>query len=214
MHRYLLATGERCRFYLQHITSRNDQEASLGAGVLDSRTQEPVDEFFENHLARERLRGFNHCREIEMFDRRFDRARWHLRALVLPQSRIELIELPHLSVGSPSQIAGSGLPQISVCDRLEAARRVEAGSQLVGERLVVDEAVYPCRRDGALVELHGLERAPLDTGNLSADERRTIFEVLRTNRRPGPKLLLVVPKRFSVLGIRVRTHRLAASGAR
>src|SRR6516162_10502860 len=214
MHRYMLAIGESFRFYLQRFFPRNDQETSLGAGVLDGRAQEPVDQLFQNHLAGNGLRHLDHGREVELFDRRLDRARWTRRPLVLPQSRMELIELPHLSVGSPSEIAGSGLPQISVCDRLEAARRVEAGSQLVGERLVVDEAVCPCRRDGALVKVHGLERASLDTGNLSADERRTIFEVLRTNRRPGPKLLLVVPKRFSVLGIRVRTHRLAASGAR
>src|ERR1700756_5042605 len=100
MHRYLLATGERCRFYLQHVSSRDDQEASLGAGVLDGRSQEPVDEFFENDLARKCLRGSNHCREIELFDRRFDRPRWCWPTAVLPQLRMELIELPHLSIGS------------------------------------------------------------------------------------------------------------------
>src|SRR6516162_1510921 len=110
MHRYMLATGDRFRFYLQCISSRNDQETSLGAGVLDGRAQEPVDEFFENHLARKCLRGFNHCREIKMFDRRFDHARWTRRTLVLPQPRIELVELPYFSIGSPSKIA---LPCVS-----------------------------------------------------------------------------------------------------
>src|SRR5262252_8150134 len=104
MHCYMLATGERFRFYLQRISSRNDQETSLGAGVLDGRAQEPVNEFFENHFARKCLRDFNHCREIEMFDRCFDRARLHSRALVLPQMWIVLIELPHLSVGAPLEI--------------------------------------------------------------------------------------------------------------
>ena len=84
MHRYMLATGERFRFYLQRISSRNDQEASLGAGVLDGRAQEPVDEFFENYLARERLRHLDHGREIELFDGRFDSTRWSRRAFVLP----------------------------------------------------------------------------------------------------------------------------------
>src|SRR6516165_12303500 len=119
MHRYLLATGESFRFYLQRISPRNDQETSLGAAVLDGRAQEPVDEFFENHLARKCLGGFNHCREIEMFDRRFDRARWTWRALVPPQPRIELIELPHLSVGSPSQVAVSCVFQVEMCNVLE-----------------------------------------------------------------------------------------------
>ena len=100
MHRYLVATGERCRFYMQHVSSRDDQEASLGAGVLDGRSQEPVDEFFENDLARKCLRGSNHCREVELLDRRFDGARWTRQTLVLPQPRMELLELPHLAVGS------------------------------------------------------------------------------------------------------------------
>src|SRR5215831_13455668 len=107
MHCYMLATGERFRFYLQRISSWNDQETSLGAGVLDGRAQEPVDEFFENHLARQCLRSFNHRREIKMFDRRFDHARWTRRTLVLPQPRMELVELPHLSVSAPPDIAVS-----------------------------------------------------------------------------------------------------------
>src|SRR6516164_3056128 len=102
MHGYALSTGGRFRFYLQLIASRDNQETSLSAGVLDSRAQEPVNEFFENHLARKCLRGFNHCREIELFDRRFDRASRTRRTLVLPQPRMELIELPHLSICSAS----------------------------------------------------------------------------------------------------------------
>src|SRR5215831_18812159 len=156
MHCYMLATGERFRFYLQRIFPRNDQETSLGAGVLDGRAQEPVDEFFENHLARECLRGFNHCREIELFDRCFDRARWTWRTLVVPQSRIELIELPHLSVGSPSKIALPRVSEVEMRNLLEAARRIKAGGQLVGERLVMNKAVCACRRDGALVKAHSI----------------------------------------------------------
>ncbi len=49
----------------------------------------------------------------------------------------------------------------------------------------------------------------LDTGNLSADQRGTILEVLRTVRRPAPKLLLVPLKRFSMLGVRVGADGLA-----
>ena len=148
-----------------------------------------------------------------MFDRCFDGARWTRRALLLPQPRMELIELPHLAVGAPTQIAGPGLAQISVCDRLETARGVEASRQLVGERLIVDKAVRACRHDGALVEVHGLERTPLDTGNLSANQRRTILEVLRTILREGAKLLLVLSNCFSVLGVRVGAQGLASCGA-
>src|SRR5262249_47776854 len=126
---------------------------------------------------------------------------------------MELIELPHLSVGAPSQIAAPRVSQVEMGDVFEATRRVKASSQLVGERLVVDEAVCACRRDGALVEVHGIEWAFLDTGNLSADQRGTILEVLRTIRRPGPKLALVLSKCFSMLGVRVGAQGLAPRGA-
>src|SRR6516225_5924438 len=96
----------------------------------------------------------------------------------------------------------------------EATGRVKAGSQLVAERLVVDKAVCACRIDGALVQIHGVERSSLDTGNLSADQRCTILEVLRTSRRPGLKLSLVPSKCFAVLRVRVGAHGLAPCGTR
>src|SRR5262245_41674819 len=132
----------------------------------------------------------------------------------MPQLRMELIELPHLSVGSPPKIAPPRVSQVEMRDLLETARRVKAGSQLVGERLVVDEAVCACRHDGALVQVHGIERASLDTGNLCAYQRCTIFEVLRTIRCPGLKLLPVSRQRFSLLHARGWSHRLAQCGAR
>src|SRR6516165_1020512 len=98
---------------------------------------------------------------------------------------MEFIELPHLAIGSPSEIAPPCISQVDVRDLVETTRRVKAGSQFVGERLVVDKAVCACRHDGALVELHGLERASLDTGDLGADQRCTILEILRTIRRQG-----------------------------
>src|SRR5262245_51303188 len=78
----------------------------------------------------------------------------------------------------------------------------------------MDKAVRAGRRDGALVELHGLERAPFDTGNLGADQRCAILEVLRTIRRPGSKLLLVPPKYLAMPGAWVGAQGLAPCGAR
>ena len=103
MHGYILSSARVASAYISSSSLRGtDQETSLGAGVLDGRAHEPVDELFQNHLAGECLRDFDHGREIELFDRCFDRARWTRRALVLPQPRMELIELPHLSVGAPA----------------------------------------------------------------------------------------------------------------
>src|SRR5262249_30631106 len=127
--------------------------------------------------------------------------------------RMELIELPHLSVGAPAEITAACISQVEMRDLVEAARRVKAGSQLVGERLVVDEAVCLGRHDGALVQVHGIDRAPLETGDLSADESYTIIEVLRTIRRPGTKLSRVSAERSSMRGVRVGALGLAKCSA-
>src|SRR5215469_3042253 len=182
--------------------------------MLDNRAHQSVDQLVQNQLARECLRDLDHRREIETVDRRFDRPRWCRPATVLPQLRMELIELPHLSIGSPSEVTPPCVSQIEIRDLLESARRIKAGSQLVGERFVMDKTVCACRRDGAVVKVHGIERASLDTGNLSADQRSTILEVWRTIDRPGPKLLLMSPKYFSMLGVRVGPNRLTQCGAR
>src|SRR5262249_18633516 len=126
---------------------------------------------------------------------------------------MELIELLHLSVGSPSYIALPCVSQVEMRDLLKAARGVKAGSQLGGERLVVDKAVCSCRCDGALIKVHSLERPSFDTRNLSTDQRRTILEVLRTIRCPSPKLSRVRAKCFSMPGVRIGTHGLAPCGA-
>jgi hypothetical protein len=57
-----------------------------------------------------------------MFDRRPDRAPRISGVLVLPKVGIRLVELPHLAVGSPTQVAGSGLAQIGVGDRFSKPR--------------------------------------------------------------------------------------------
>src|SRR5215831_14284838 len=101
---------------------------------------------------------------------------------------MELIELPYLAIGSPSEITPPCVSQVDMRDLVETARRVKAGSQLVGERLVVDKAVSARRHDGALVQVHGLERASLYAGNLRAHEGESVLEVVRAVLRPYSKL--------------------------
>src|SRR6516164_11318091 len=98
-------------------------------------------------------------------------------------------------------------------DRLETALGVKARGQLVGERLVVDKAVCACRHDRALVQVHAVERASLDTGNLGPYQHCAVLKVLRTVRCKVPKLSFVPSKRFSMLSVRVGAHGLAACGA-
>jgi hypothetical protein len=204
------------RVDLQPLALQGDQEASLGSGVLDGRAHEPVDQLFQNHFAGDGLRYLNHGREVELFDQCLDRTAWSRRALVPPQPRMKLIKLPHLSVCSPSEIAPPRIPKVQMRDLPETARSVKAGSQLVGKRLVMDEAVCASRYDGALVQVHGIQRASLDPGNFSANQRCTILEVLRTIRRPGSKLSLVPSKCLSIFRVRVgsvASHRAARERA-
>src|SRR5262249_14949857 len=68
--------------------------------------------------------------------------------------------------GSPARVTVARLAQIDSGKIFQAPRRVKAGSQLVGERLVVDEAVCACRRDGALVKGHCVLLPALDARKL------------------------------------------------
>ena len=105
--------------------------------------------------------------------------------------RIELIELPHLPVGAPTQIAVAGVPQIHLGNRLEAARRVEARGQFVGERLIVNKAVGAGRANRLFVEVLGIELAALEAGDLGADQGGAVLEIVRAIRRPELELLVM-----------------------
>src|SRR6516165_3715036 len=184
MHFYILSTSDRFCLYLQLINSRDNQKTSFGPGVLECRAHEFVDELFQHHLARERLRGFDHRREIELFDRCFDRARWTRRTLVLPQPRMELIELPHFSVGPPTQIAVPCVFQVEMCDVLEAVRRVKAGRKFVRDRFNVHESVRARRTDRLFIEALCVELPIFDSGYLGADYGSAAFKILRAVLRP------------------------------
>ncbi len=113
-----------------------------------------------------------------MFDGRPHRARWSGRELVLPELRIHLIELPHLAIGSPPQIAVPGVSQVDMRYFIEAMGRVEARSKFVGERLVLDEAIDAGRSDAPLIEPHGVDIAAFQASDLGSDQRGAVFEVL------------------------------------
>ena len=93
-------------------------------------------------------------------------------------------KLPYLAIGSPTQITVPGIPQIRVCDLVESKRRVETRGELIGERLVVDEAICVGRADRMFVKVLGIELAAFDTCNLRAHQRGAVFEILRAMPRP------------------------------
>ena len=107
------------------------------------------------------------------------------------QTGIKSIKLPHLAIGSPVEIAVAGVLQIHTGSLLEAARRIEAGSEFIGERLVVNKAVCAGRVDGLFVETFGIELPALDPRKLGADQRGAVLEIVRAIRRPELELLVM-----------------------
>src|SRR5215475_1343368 len=209
-----IIAGYRFRLQPQVIPARQEQEAPLGTRMLDRQAHERIDRSFQHHLAGDCLRHLDHGREVEMLDRCLDRARWTRRALLLTQPRMELIELPHLSVGAPPDVATPRVSQVDMRDLVEAARGVKAGGKLVGERFVVHKAICARCRDGALVQVHGIEWAAVQAGDLSADQRRAVREIVRAALRKDLELTVTAGHRLEVLSAVAFVVEVAASGVR
>src|SRR5215813_9799283 len=126
-----------------------------------------------------------------MLDRGANRAREPGRALLLRELRMEAIELAQLAVGIPAQIAAAGVPQIELRDLLEAAPRIEARGQFIGQSFVLNEALLARGADGLLVESLGFQLAAFEAGDLGADQRRAGLEILGAVLRPGEKPLVM-----------------------
>src|SRR5262245_33258529 len=98
----IVSAGRGFRLYALLNPSRENQETSLSTSVLDRRAHELIDEFFQDHLARDCLRDFDNSSEIQEFDGRPDHARGTGPWLFLLEVGIQPIELPHLTVGPPT----------------------------------------------------------------------------------------------------------------
>ena len=186
-----IALGRDFGFYPIFITSRKHQQTSLGAGVLDGRAHERVDQLLQDDLSRYRFRDLDHCRKIEVRNGRLYRRRRIGGSLFGFDLRVELHELSSLRVGSPAPIARSGIPQVSSRNRLEAARRIKTSSSLVGDRLDVDKAVGVRRTHGFLIEVLSVEHPALNPGDLGTHERRTALEGYGVVLGPRLELLVV-----------------------
>src|SRR5580704_1417152 len=87
-------------------------------------------------------------------------------------------------------------------DLLESASRIEAGSELVGEGLVVNEAVCSCRVDSLLVEALGIKGAAFDAGDLRSYQCDPGLEILRAILRPERQLLMMFSQGLQMLLLR------------
>src|SRR5258708_40078608 len=104
--------------------------------MFDRDPQQLLDELAEFDLAGYRVRGLEHRPDIQLPDGRANGSGGRCMDWCVAELRMEPFELPHLAAGSPTQIAVVGVLQIHTGDLLEAARRVEAGSQFIGDGLI------------------------------------------------------------------------------
>src|SRR5260370_23104875 len=114
--------------------------------------------------------------------------------------RIKLFELPHFAERAPPKIAVPRVSQIGVGDGLEAARRIEAGSEFIGERLIVNKAVGASRANGLFVKALGLQFPLFQTRELGANQCRPGCEPCRTVVCPDRYLLEMRCQRLQMLG--------------
>src|ERR1700730_19388192 len=107
------------------------------------------------------MRYFDYRRKIKVFDRCFDRARRSRYRRLFPEVRKQPVELPHLAIRSPAKVAIAGVPQIYPRYLLESLRCIEASGEFVGERLILDKAVFARRPYGLLIKAHRRQFPPL-----------------------------------------------------
>src|ERR1700729_1273183 len=119
------ATGGGFRLNPLLNTSRKKQQTSLSTCVLKRCTHERIDQFLQDNLAGHCLRDFDNGSQIQVFDRGPNGARRTGYGLFLPELRIQLVETPHLTDGSPTDIAVPGVTQIRMRDLLKSACRVK-----------------------------------------------------------------------------------------
>ena len=104
---------------------------------------------------------------------------------------MKLFELRHLAERAPAQVTASRFPQAGMGDRIEAARREEPRGQLIGQALVLHEAVVAGRSNGLLVQTHCIGVSPFEAGDLGQYQRVLVAEGRWTVFRPLAQLLPV-----------------------
>jgi hypothetical protein len=195
----LAAGGRRFRRDLWLIGREQDEQATPSTGMFDYNSQQRLDELSEDDLPGHRLRGLEHRPDIQLLDERTNGS-GRCTDWCVAEMRIKLFELPHLAIGAPTQISVAGVLQIHAGNLLEAMRRIEAGSDFIGERLIVNKAVGAGRADGLFVEVLGIERPDFEASDLGGDQRRTVREILRAVLRPHLELLVMGGQRFQMAG--------------
>jgi hypothetical protein len=112
---------------------------------------------------------------------------------------MHLVELPHLAVRSPADVAVARVAPIQLRNLFEAVGCIETRRQFASERLVVDETIGTCRANGLFVKAFGIELATFDVRDLGADQRSAVLEILRAICRPDLELSVVRDQSLDML---------------
>src|ERR1700757_4755830 len=107
-------------------SSRGDQNTSLGTRLLHRRAYERVEQFLQDDLARDGLRHLDHGREVEVLNGRRNRACRCGRRLFGSEAWMDCVEVPHLAVRSPAEIAVASVSQIRARCKLETTGGIKA----------------------------------------------------------------------------------------
>ena len=160
------------------------------------------------------MRDLQHGRELQLLDRRAARASRVGCRFVFPQARVQLDELPHFAVGSPSLVAVPSSSKVEIRECVEATRRMEARGQLVRQSFILDEALLARCPNGLLIQTFGLEFPAVQASNLRAYQRGSVCEVLRTVLRPEREALVMFGQRPAMLPSLVRSCRIRRGRSR
>src|SRR3984893_8756043 len=198
-----VAAGGRFRLNPLFNTSGKNQQTALSTRVLNRYTHECVDQFLQHDLARDCLGDFDNGSQIQLFDRCPDRAGRAGYWFLLPEVRIQGVELPHFTNGFPTEVTVSGLAQVGIRDLLETTCHVEAGRNFVGHTLNMDETVLSCGADGLFVKVHGLTLLAPYSSDLRTDKSGATFEILRAILRPYFELSMVRGQGLKMLPLSV-----------
>src|SRR5258705_9678830 len=101
--------------------------------MFDRDPQQRLDEFVEDDLAGHCLRGLEYRPDIQLLHWRTNSSSGRCWDWFVAEMRMQLFQLSHLANCAPAKIATPRLPQIRVCDRIEAAPRVEPRGHLMGQ---------------------------------------------------------------------------------
>src|ERR1700688_1623042 len=116
----MTAAGRRFRRDPGLIAREQDEQATLGAGMLDRDPQQRLDELTENDLARHRLRGLEHRADLQLLDGRANGRGEGCSYWCVAEMRMKLFELPHLAERAPAQVTAPRFPHTDMGDPIEA----------------------------------------------------------------------------------------------